>query len=252
MHPILLHIPHSSVQIPDEVRSCVVLSDVELASELRVMTDAFTDVLFTLDGVDRLVFPVSRLIVDPERFRNDCDEPMSAIGMGAIYTNTHDGKLLKAGFNRENLLEKFYDPYHAKLEEWATLALATYGRCLIIDCHSFPSQPLPCDQDQSIPRPDACVGTDAFHTPPALVDATSKTMNEFGWTFAIDHPYAGSMVPASRYLKDLRVSTIMIEVSRKLYMNELDGNRNPSWKAAHLATETILASIADFWRAMPQ
>jgi hypothetical protein len=50
-----------------------VLSDEDLAAELLRMTDAHTDQLFRLDPrVTRaVVFPVSRLVVDPERFSDD-------------------------------------------------------------------------------------------------------------------------------------------------------------------------------------
>ena len=61
-----------------------------------VMTDAFTDELFDLgDTANKLVFSVSRLLVDPERFEDDDVEPMAGRGMGAVYTKTHDGQLLK-------------------------------------------------------------------------------------------------------------------------------------------------------------
>jgi len=57
------------------------------------MTDAFTDDLFVPDfvGAQTIIFPMSRLVLDPERFLNDDDEIMSALGMGVIYTRTSDG-----------------------------------------------------------------------------------------------------------------------------------------------------------------
>jgi hypothetical protein len=35
----------------------------------------------------------------------------------------------------------------------------------MIDSHSFPNQPLPCDDSQATDRPVICLGTDALHTP---------------------------------------------------------------------------------------
>jgi hypothetical protein len=49
------------------------------------MTDHFTDEMVAgfRAEVERVIFGVSRLVVDPERFADDADEPMAARGMGA-------------------------------------------------------------------------------------------------------------------------------------------------------------------------
>ena len=55
------------------------------------MTDAYTDDLFgSHAGTDDSVvtFPVSRLVVDPERFLDDTLETMARCGMGVIYERT--------------------------------------------------------------------------------------------------------------------------------------------------------------------
>ena len=44
------------------------------------MTDWYTDELFDFGFGDRLVYPVSRLVCDPERFRDDEREEMAQIG----------------------------------------------------------------------------------------------------------------------------------------------------------------------------
>ena len=49
----------------------------------------------------RVVFPVSRLVVDPERFLYDAHEPMAARGMGAVYEQTADLRPLRAKTHRE-------------------------------------------------------------------------------------------------------------------------------------------------------
>ncbi len=63
-----------------------------------------------------MVFPVSRLVVDPERFEKDDEEPMAARGMGVVYELTSHGQPLRvfpsssAAEERGKLLERFYRP----------------------------------------------------------------------------------------------------------------------------------------------
>src|SRR5262245_2707733 len=94
----VLHIPHSSRNIPAEERRAICLDDAELDNELLRMTDTYTDELFPMTPVEagRVVFPLSRLICDVERFPTDEDEPMAARGMGVIYTRTAHGGVLRA------------------------------------------------------------------------------------------------------------------------------------------------------------
>jgi N-formylglutamate amidohydrolase len=66
----IFHVPHDSKRIPGETRNQYVLDDVELEAELCRMTDHHTLELFTsLIPADQIVCaPVSRLVVDVERF----------------------------------------------------------------------------------------------------------------------------------------------------------------------------------------
>jgi N-formylglutamate deformylase len=43
MSPVVLHIPHASMSIPEDVRSTFLLDDAVIERELLVMTDHFTD-----------------------------------------------------------------------------------------------------------------------------------------------------------------------------------------------------------------
>jgi len=220
---VVLHIPHSSTVVPDDVRMDIVLSDEALAAELLAMTDHFTDELFTRPGgAKRAVYPVSRLVVDPERFDDDAQEVMVSRGMGAIYTSTSAGAVLRhapGAFSRAELLRRFYAPHHAKLTSAVRESLRDHGPCLIVDCHSFPSAPLSYELDQGLERPDICIGTDSFHTPTSLSDMVCELFRACGYTLEMNRPFAGSLVPSAYYAKDARVSSIMIEVNRGLYMS---------------------------------
>ena len=95
--PLVFHIPHASKVIPTDLRRSILLSDAELEIELNKMTDAFTDELFAVDSLKAytVVFPVSRMVLDPERFLDDDQEVMARRGMGVVYTQTSDGRTLR-------------------------------------------------------------------------------------------------------------------------------------------------------------
>lgn len=98
--------------------------------------------------------------------------------------------------------------------------LQSFGKALIIDCHSYPSIPLIRDLDKNPVRPDFNIGTDSFHTPQKLIDLSIAFFAEKGFSLGIDWPYKGSIVPLKHYQKDKRVSTIMLEINRALYLEE--------------------------------
>jgi N-formylglutamate deformylase len=226
--PYTTHIPHSSRFIPRGVREQLCLSDEELAAELLKKTDHFTDELFRFESplVETLVFPVSRLVVDPERFLEDEKEPMATHGMGAVYTRTSDGKALRESLTRaerEVLIERYYRPHHEKLERAVAMTLAAWNSCLIIDCHSFPSAPLPYEEDRSPRCQDICLGTDPVHTPRWLSEMAEAVFRAGGFSVDLNRPFGGSLVPATYYQKDHSVWSIMIEVNRSLYMDEASG-----------------------------
>jgi N-formylglutamate deformylase len=246
---MILHIPHASRGIPAGLREQIILSDDELASELMEMTDAFTDELFTCRGATRIVFPVSRLIVDPERFSDDGEEPMSQVGMGVIYTRTSGGRRLRldlTAVERRWLIKSYYKPHHERLRSAVDVELASQDRALIVDCHSFPRQPLLCDQDRSVDRPDFCVGTDPFHTPDSLRRAAMEAIRSQGFHVEENRPYAGTIVPAEYYRTDRRVWSIMIEVCQDLYMEEKAGCKSEDFFRVHLAVEDLLRNLLHY------
>ena len=214
---VILHIPHSSTLIPSGCQFLISKSD--LTSEIDKMTDHKTDTLFMLAGAKRIVFPVSRLVVDPERFIED---PMESVGMGVVYTQTSDGRPLRyiSDTDREEFINTYYHSHHAELTQMVDACLVQHGCCLIVDCHSFSAHPLPYEKD--INRPDICIGTCVFHTSNELVNALLETFSSMGYKVAIDSPYSGTIVPLKHYHKDPRVSSVMIEVNRRLYSNAAD------------------------------
>ena len=238
---IVIHVPHASTVIPDLERSTF---QCDLNDEVLKMTDHYCDELFSSDYTT-IVFPVSRLVCDPERFRDDLQESMSVVGMGAVYTRTHNGSILKTVDNdiRERILQTYYDPHHEALTNAVQRALDKYNQCLIVDGHSFPAAPLPYELYQDAWRPDFCIGTDPYHTPDELVRIAIRFLKSRNYSTAINTPFGGTLVPMRFYQKDKRVSSIMIEINRGLYMNE-DGSRKDRFSGVHADVQALLNAFS--------
>lgn len=227
--PIVAHIPHASTFIPDAVRQDFVVDDETLQSEIVRLTDWHTDQLFSwvLDlGGTLFVNEISRLVFDPERFVDDEQEPAARYGQGVVYTQMSDGRQLAAISTEERAarIKHLYEPYHEGLAAVVQDNLERFGTCLLLDCHSYPREPLPTETTEST-RPDICIGTDAFHTPLQLAERFERAMCEQGFSVEVNSPFEGTFVPVEYWQSDRRVQSVMIEVKRDLYCDEETGER---------------------------
>ena len=258
MHPFgILHIPHSATAIPADLRPCLRVSDDVLRSEVLTMTDWFTDELFALPVTDAVAvrFPISRLVVDPERFLDDSQEVMASRGMGVIYTRTHDGQVLRdapTAAERQALIERYYVPHHAALTQAVLSALREHRQCLVVDCHSFPALPQPCGLDQSPDRPDICIGTDRFHTPAWLTSLAVDLFAVHGLSSVeVDRPYSGALVPTDYYQQNASVAAIMVELNRRFYMDESTGEQTARFAEAADMTRAVVGELLQACRERP-
>lgn len=232
---LILNIPHASTWITGvHCVSAVYLSAAHgafmkmLHEQLLPMTDWYTDELF-INGIGiPIVAPVSRIICDTERFRNDEDEPMAEKGFGVCYSRTYDLKwgIAWQDYHRDWVLEVLYDTHHRNLELAVERTLHDHGSALILDCHSFSPVPLPYEPDQDPDRPDICIGTDPFHTPQRLIEKTEEFFESRGYSVKVNSPYSGTIVPMEHLNKDKRVRSLMIELNRGLYLKEGTNKKN--------------------------
>ncbi|WP_128819039.1 N-formylglutamate amidohydrolase [Streptomyces sp. S063] len=249
--PVLLHVPHGSRHIPHRVRKGITLDDAALERELDHITDAHTAELATAAAQMAPVAPwcfvnnLSRLVVDPERFPDEREE-MLAVGMGAVYTRTtHREPLRPPEDDPTPLLEAYFHPYATAMTEAVEARIAAAGRAVIIDVHSYPTEPLPYELHGTGPRPPVCLGTDPFHTPPELLAAAESAFGDRVGHDGIGHdtPFAGTYVPLRHYGSDRRVTALMIEIRRDTYMTEPGGPAGPGLKTLAEAVAGLVASV---------
>ena len=210
--PVLLHVPHAGTRVPAWARSHLLLDDAELAAEIARLTDHRTDAL-ALAAAERaavrpwvIVNPVSRFVVDVERFPDEREE-MAAVGMGAVYTHGTRGQRLRGDepAHAEALLAAYFRPWGA-----AVARLVDAGRTVLLDVHSYPRDPLPYERHADGPRPPVCLGTDPTHTPPWLVAAARAAFADLG--VGLNSPFSGAYVPEGR-----TAAALMIEIRRDVH-----------------------------------
>lgn len=168
--------------------------------------------------------------------------------MGAVYTKTSTGDVMRnlSPERKEWYLSEFFRPYHAAFELAVKECVDTFGECLILDCHSFPSEPR-YYEDQTPARPDICLGTVDEFTPGELASVARKHFEASGLSVKENTPFAGSILPI-KLLKDPyyaeRISTLMLETNRKLYMNEYSFEKNEKWNDTRSIIHKLLERLA--------
>jgi N-formylglutamate amidohydrolase len=167
--------------------------------------------------------------------------------MGVVYERTSTGRWLREGpaaAEREGLLRRFYHPHHEAFAAAVAERLETSGACLVIDCHSFPSRARAFELDPEAPRPDINLGTDAFHTPTDLIARATAAFEEQGFSVQVDSPYKGTLVPTRYFRADARVRSVMVEVNRRLYLDEQTGHPLPGFDAVSARIRASLEAFA--------
>jgi N-formylglutamate amidohydrolase len=223
---VVLHVPHAGTGVPDGIR----VPDIgDLDDEIFLMADLYTDRIagmvsqFLVRGgankPSEFRNLLSRLIMDPERFDDDSEE-MNAIGMGVVYSKTHDGRDLYTpplpADEIEDRKARWYRTYAAAFTELVDTVLTRHGRCLILDIHSYARDALAYELHQTDDRPPICIGVDPYHDPGAHTIA--DVLNDHGFRTNINQPFSGSYVPLKHWHQDPRVTSVMLEIRKDQYL----------------------------------
>jgi N-formylglutamate amidohydrolase len=218
--PVILHAPHGSRFIPDELKATFSLNALALEAEKDLMTDHFTnDLVLNTSGASSLVNGLSRFVVDVERFPDEREE-MLVVGMGAFYTHGSHKQLLRESKHTTNpALRDFFDAYSDAFTELVQRTVDCHGHAVIIDVHSYPTEALPYELHSDEARPQLDIGADATHTSALLVGEVIKAFGHL--QVGINESFHGTYVPLRFYeAKDSRVQSVMLEIRRDTYMDE--------------------------------
>ncbi len=222
----LVHLPHCGTKIPEKYIGDYYLSKEELQNNVYQYADLFTDELF--DGMYQQFGGVknsySRLLFDPERFFDDKEELMQQkYKLGWFYENAIlENKALRS-LKHKDEISKIFIAHHEELNKKTKDKLGQYGKCTVIDCHSFSNERY-WFHDKNLKLPDICIGFEEEHKDEFLIEAILEEFKEYD--IGINEPYQGSLVPTDYYKKNTNVKSVMIEINKRLYLE--DDNRTKS------------------------
>lgn len=222
---VIKHIPHASIRLPKPLEKnnhWYFLNDYKIPN--LKMSDLYIDYLFSDIKGKVIKAPYTRLFCDIEKFKDNSKEPMSKFGQGYIYTKTYKGDDLVRfnkvnGVNWDKKIDEYYDNYHSKLNQVVKNALNKGKEVLILDLHSFSNEQAKYLGKKG-PYPDICIGiNDKYYTKP-LLDLVISKIKAKGYTYKINCPYSGSIMPSDVLNGKLKgkVYSMMIEVNKRIYL----------------------------------
>lgn len=220
---IILHIPHSSKKLPIELFNQYT-NTWEFRETIYELTDVYVDELFDIDSdkFNKVIFQYTRLYCDVERFLDDSKEHMSEKGMGVLYTHGINNKRFRNYTKKDKeLVIEIYNEHHDQMKRLITSS----NKPLIIDCHSFSNRRYVNDGLNSNNLPDFCIGFNNDNTNnPKIVEYLKSTLEGLGYTVSLNEPFSGSI-----YYEGLDHHSVMIEINKKLYVNEDGVTKKPDF-----------------------
>lgn len=226
---IILNIPHSSLKLSKEfIKKKKLLNMNEIEKFNLQMTDLFTDKLFSFKKFSHIKAKCSRICCDVEKFVDDRKEVMAQFGLGVIYKNDLNKRKIFLNLDKayqDEILNKYYFPYHKKLDHIVGNCLKKQ-KVILIDCHSF-SKEIVMDDALKNNLPDICIGYDPKFCSNELMDFVCQYFKSNRYSVQINYPYFGTMVPDFLFEKaDANFQSVMIEINRKIYLTKNRRNKN--------------------------
>jgi len=224
----LIHLPHCGIEIPKKYISDYYIDNQELQNNILQYADLCTDELFSdlFNKYRGIKNQYSRLFFDPERFGDDTQEIMhSKYGLGWFYENAIlEKKPLRSNKNKQ-MIRSYFDEHYKILNELTNEKLKKYDNCTVIDCHSFSNERYWFHEEINLP--DVCIGYEDYHIDLEFVNKIKDIFKDY--EIGINQPYRGSLVPTNYWGKDSRVKSVMIEINKKLYLEEDNKTKNKNF-----------------------
>ena len=205
--PLLMSVPHAGLNVPSKVKEICQLTEKEIIED---GDEGAADIYYPLKDsvVGFVTTDVARAIVDMNRAEDDRRKD------GIIKTHTcWDVPIYKNVLTDEtieNLLSKYYRPYHKDLTDLSKDVK------LGIDCHTMAAFGPPVGPDPGIERPHICLSNADGTCPQEWVEIMSDCFEDvFEKKVSVNSPFKGGYIIQSH---SHEVPWIQVEFSRADFM----------------------------------
>lgn len=236
--------------------------------ELRSSEDAFIDLLFSdapRQGAPLLAATAPRAYLDPNRAADELDpaliegverrshNPRIASGLGVVPRVVSNGRVIRSGkmskLEAKRRIEKFWHPYHARLQSLLGESHKMFGEAILVDCHSMPHEALDNVARNGRIRPDIVLG-DRFGASARsdILDRLEEVFSRSGLKVARNTPFAGAFITQHYGSPSRGQHAIQIEINRSLYMHEREIKPNRNFDTFRSLISRAIADINDIGR----
>ena len=255
MKNVVFSVPHSGETIPEE---CSWLKDVD---ELTLLTDVdrFVDELYSdlakRNSVPLVKSEISRYVVDLNRHEKQFDvrtvkghpEIPEHSRLNLYWQKTTEGDVLLSephSFERHSrIIESYFKPFYQKLA--AEIEPLNSG-FLHMDLHSMPSVPKDYHNDTGEVRKDFVICNREDETSSReLIELLSKSLQAQGFSVSINWPYLGGEVVKRFSNPSEHKHSIMVEINRKLYMNEKTREKSADYQEFKSKLESAIQEFLE-------
>lgn len=263
-YPLILSIPHSGTEFPKEFLKAVQVDTLTLRRNEDIFVRDLLEPAIKQAELPAICLNIGRAFIDVNRAKVEIDPNMfydypkdelglnqqrSRYGLGIIHKVTADSQPIyngKISFEEASeRIKKVYDVYHERLKELTEAAIAKFGFCLLLDCHSMPSKI--CSIISESPRIDICLGNLFEQSCPNKISFFVE--NEFvkrEYYVSKNRPYSGAFITFN-YCEPRRNSyTLQLEINREIYADEEMLQKNNNFQKVSYDVGKVVTNLANF------
>lgn len=227
--PIILSIPHCGTEFPDDIKEQCKQSLIAAPDD----TDWFVDKLYNFGlelGITMIHARYSRWVIDLNR--DPTSKPLYTDGRiitALCPTTTFLGEPIYRDERKKvedeevtRRVEKYFTPYHQKLQELIDAKKNRFETVLLWDCHSIRQYVRTIHKEKF---PDLILGdVDGSSASKDISEIALTSLRNSSYSVAYNHPFKGGYITRNFGRPSENIHALQLEMSKVVYMDDAEKN----------------------------
>jgi len=263
-YPLILSIPHCGTVFPEEFLKAVKPDVMTLRKNEDIFVKDLIEPAIKQAEIPAICLNIGRAFVDVNRAKLELDPNMfydypkddlglnqqrSRYGLGIIHKITADSQPIYGGQisykEAELRIKNIYDLYHNRLKALRDAAIAKFGFCLVLDCHSMPSKI--CSIISESPRIDICLGNLFEQSCPNKISFfVENELVKREYYVSKNRPYSGAFITFNYCEPRIQSYTLQLEINREIYADENLLQKNSNFTRVSYDLSKVITNLANF------